>query len=152
MTKEDFFERSIRWYRPKEDGKYYYYFLWSPNPKDTDTYYTFLIGDITKKSGSVDEYVTEYLKVMDGNGSLRSSFIGYQSNLNINIQVFEYYIVGGESMGTDVVTEINKSYRGESNIYEDIMDNGLYISESIADRKLLDRFWNDNKDWLIKLK
>lgn len=152
MTKEDFFERSIRWHNPKKTGTYYHYFLWTPNPKDTDTYYTFLIGDITKKSGSVDEYVTEYLKVMDGNGSLRSAFIGYQSNLNINIQVFEYNVVGGESMGTDVVIEVNKSYKGESNIYKDIMDNGLWVSKNIADRKLLDRFWNDNKDWLIKLR
>lgn len=149
MTKEDFFERSIRWYNPKEIGKYYYYFLWTPNSKDTDEYYTFLIGDVTKKNGSVYEYDIDYLRVLDGNNTLRSSFVGYQSNLNINIQVLKYQIVGGESMGTDVIKEIGG---GESNIYNDIMDNGMYISKNIANKKLLNSFWEDNRDWLINMK
>ena len=84
-------------------------------------------------------------------GNTKQSFIGYEANINSNIEVYCFYKISGEEQGTSVILEFKKTDR---KIYQpkDVFNSGVYIGNGLAKEKVLDQFWTDNRDWLRKIR
>ncbi|CAG7580768.1 MAG: hypothetical protein SLAVMIC_00549 [uncultured marine phage] len=154
MTREQFIKRAIQ----QNENLYtdYYYFGWDYYEDEVKKYRTFLIGDVHQIDGGNQSpygHISHKKTLFtDENGEEIERFFGFEANVNVNVEIFEYYKISGEVQGTTVMMKLLSSFNkvDPNPIYQkkDVYLEGNFTSRYLAADMMFDRFWEDNKDWL----
>ena len=154
MTRKEFIARAIQ----QQEGisKEYYYFSWDHWDSEVKKIQTFLIGDIHQVDGGskhpMGHFSHKKVLFRDENDKEIERFFGWSANVNVNVRVHEYYKISGEVQGETVMMKLINGFKNcdPDPIYkeEDIYHEGYFTSRYLATDRMLNRFWEDNKDWL----